>query len=285
MPNSKELFSELVNKIGLAESKDEIESMVYLLLENQLGLTRADVLGKKELENSGLPDWEEMILRINRQEPIQYILGEAEFYGRRFKVDPSVLIPRPETELIIDEVRKTYSRPGTKELSIVDIGTGSGCIAITLARELPDAKIYATDVSAAALMTAVENAERNSAAVEFILHNILSDELHLTGIDLVVSNPPYVTFAEKANMKKNVTDYEPPEALFVPDDDPFIFYSAIARVGKKILRPEGKVIVEINEKFGKGVSEVFLKEGYDSVSVVKDLAGKDRVISAVRPKI
>ena len=284
MANSKELFSELVNKIGLAESKDEIESLVYLLLENQLGLTRTDVLGKKELENTVLPDWEEIILRINRQEPIQYILGEAEFYGRKFKVDPSVLIPRPETELIIDEVGKTYLRPGAKEVSIVDMGTGSGCIAITLAKEWPNAKIYATDVSAAALMTAVENAERNGAAVEFIRHNILSDELHLTGIDLVVSNPPYVTLSEKASMKGNVTDYEPPEALFVPDDDPLIFYSAIAKVGKKILRPGGKVIVEINERFGNEVSNVYLKEGYNSVLVVKDLAGKDRVVSAVRPK-
>jgi len=285
MANSKELFGELVNKIGLAESKDEIESMVYLLLENQLGLTRADVLGKKELDDTGLPDWEEIILRINQQEPIQYILEETEFYGRKFKVDPSVLIPRPETELIIDEVRKTYSRDknGLQErggLAILDVGTGSGCIAITLVKELPDAKIYATDVSAAALMTAVENAERNSAAVEFIRHNILSDELHLKGIDLVVSNPPYVTLAEKGSMKKNVTDYEPPEALFVADDDPFIFYSAIAGVGKKILRPGGKVIVEINEKFGKEVSEVFLKAGYDSVLVRKDFAGKDRVVSA-----
>jgi len=176
-----------------------------------------------------------------------------------------------------------YGRPGQNGLTIVDIGTGSGCIAISLAKELPDAKVYATDVSAAALMTAVENAERNGAAVEFIRHNILSDELHLSGIDWVVSNPPYVTLAEKAGMKKNVTDYEPPEALFVPDVDPLIFYSAIAGVGKKILKPGGRVIVEINERFGKEVSKVFLKEGYDSVSVVKDLAGKDRVVSARRP--
>ncbi len=163
----------------------------------------------------------------------------------------------------------------------MDIGTGSGCIAITLAKELPKAKIYATDVSAAALLTAVENAKRNIAIVQFIRHNILSDRLQLKGIDIVVSNPPYVTLAEKTNMKKNVTDYEPPEALFVPDDDPFIFYSAIARVGKEVLRPGGKVIVEINERFGMGVSEVFLKEGYHSVLVRKDLAGKDRVVSAV----
>jgi len=281
MANSKELFSELVNKIRLPESKDEIESMVYILLENQLGLTRTDVLRKKNLGHAELPDWAEIILRINREEPIQYIVGEAAFYGRKFKVDPSVLIPRPETELIIGEVLRTYP-PEKKGLApaIVDIGTGSGCIAITLAKELPDAKVYATDVSAAALMTAVENAERNSAAAQFIRHDILSEELQMAGIDLVVSNPPYVTLDEKAGMKKNVTDYEPHEALFVPDNDPLIFYSAIARAGKKILRPGGKVIVEINERFGKEVWEVFLKDGYHSVLVVKDLAGKDRVLSA-----
>jgi len=281
MANSKELFRELVNKIQLAESKEEIESIVYLLLENQLGLTRTDVLTEKELGSADAPDWEEIISRINRQEPVQYILGEALFYGRKFKVNPSVLIPRPETELIIDEVIRAYPRSEEKALAIVDIGTGSGCIAITLAKELPKAKIYATDVSAAALLTAVENAKRNIAIVQFIRHNILSDRLQLKGIDIVVSNPPYVTLAEKTNMKKNVTDYEPPEALFVPDDDPFIFYSAIARVGKEVLRPGGKVIVEINERFGMGVSEVFLKEGYHSVLVRKDLAGKDRVVSAV----
>jgi len=282
MANSKELFRELVNKIQLPENKEEIESIVYFLLENQLGLTRTDVLAKKELENADAPDWAAIILRINRQEPIQYIVGEAVFYGRKFKVDPSVLIPRPETELIIDEVRKDHSYE-KKGLAILDVGTGSGCIAITLAKELPKAKIYATDVSAGALMTAVENAKRNRAAVEFIRHNLLSDELQLQGIDIVVSNPPYVTVAEKTSMKKNVTDYEPLEALFVPDDDPFIFYSAIARVGKKILRPGGKVIVEINEKFGMEVSEVFLKEGFSLVFVTKDFAGKDRIISACAP--
>jgi release factor glutamine methyltransferase len=278
MANSKELFRELVNKIQLAETKEEIETLVYLLLENQLGLTRTDVLTKKELKNAGAPDWEEIILRINRQEPIQYILGETVFYGRKFKVDPSVLIPRPETELIIDEVIRAF--PPRGELAIVDIGTGSGCIAITLAKELIRAKVYATDVSGAALMTAVENAKLNRAGIEFIRHNILSEELQLNGIDMVVSNPPYVTLAEKAGMKKNVVGFEPPEALFVPDDDPFIFYSAIARVAKRILRPNGRVIVEINEQFGKDVSGVFLKEGYSSVSVVKDFAGKDRVVSA-----
>ena len=280
MANSKELFRELVNKIQLPENNEEIESIVYFLLENQLGLTRTDVLAKKELENAHAPDWEEIISRINRQEPVQYILSEAVFYGRKFKVDPSVLIPRPETELIIDEVRMDHSQE-KKGLAILDVGTGSGCIAITLAKELPKAKIYATDVSAGALLTAVENAKRNRTAVEFIRHNILSDELQLKGIDIVVSNPPYVTLAEKAAMKKNVVEFEPPEALFVPDDDPFIFYSAIARVGKKILRPGGKVIVEINERFGTGVSEVFLKAGYHSVLVRKDFAGKDRLVSAV----
>jgi release factor glutamine methyltransferase len=280
MPNSKELFRELVNKIQLDESREEIESLAYLILEHQFGLTKSDTLGQKELT---LPDsafLDEIVARVNLQEPIQYILGKGEFYGRQFKVDPSVLIPRPETELIIELALRAFPLPTEREMAIVDIGTGSGCLAITLSKELPNARVYATDVSAAALMTAVENAKQNQAAVEFIRHNILSVDLPLSGIQLMVSNPPYVTQTEKNTMKLNVTDHEPPEALFVPDDDPLRFYSAIARTGKKILGPAGKVIVEINERFGKEVSALFSKEGYHSILVTKDFAGKDRVVMA-----
>jgi len=135
-------------------------------------------------------------------------------------------------------------------------------------------------LSAAALMTAVENAKLHGAAVEFMRQDILSDDLPLKGIDLLVSNPPYVTFAERADMDKNVKDYEPAEALFVSDDDPLIFYSALAQAGKKIVRPGGSIIVEINERFGKAVSDLFSSEGYHDIAVVKDFAGKDRVVSA-----
>src|SRR5260221_14445101 len=246
MANSKELSRELVNKIQLAESKDEIESMVYLLLENQLALTRSDVLTKKELEHDAFPDWTEIILRINRQEPIQYILGEAVFYGRKFKVNPSVLIPRPETELLIQEVVKQNSTSSR----ILDVGTGSGCIAITLKLEIPKAEVYGLDISTSALSVAKENANALKADVKFIQRDFLKD-FSTEPVDALVINPPYIKASEKESMRTNVLKYEPHLALFVSNDDPLLFYKAIALKSKTLLSPCGKIFVEINEQYGK----------------------------------
>ena len=279
MANSKELFSELVNKIRLDESREEVNSIVYLLMENQFGLTKTDVLSGKPLSNADPDQLEEMIFRINRHEPIQYILGEAWFYGRKFKVNPCVLIPRPETELIVKELTGNQFAPIAGG-SILDIGTGSGCLAITLAKELSNRKVVATDVSEEALTIAAENAKGNDASVEFIQHNILTEEFPLIGIEFIVSNPPYVTTTEKNIMKKNVLKYEPSLALFVSDQDPLIFYTAIAQKGTRLLIPGGKVMVEINEQFGREVSELFASEGYYDVLIRKDFAGKDRFVSA-----
>ena len=279
MTNSKELFSELVDKIRLDESREEVNSIVYLLMENQFGVTKTDVLSGKGLDNADQGKLEEIILRINRQEPVQYILGEAWFYGRKFKVNPSVLIPRQETELIVKELTGNQFVPVAGG-SILDIGTGSGCLAITLAKELSGRKVVATDVSPEALMIAEENAKLNNASVEFLHHNILAEEFPLIGIEFVVSNPPYVTDTERKRMKKNVLEHEPSLALFVSDHDPMIFYRAIAQKGKRILTQGGKVMVEINEQFGSEVSGLFAWEGYDDVLVWKDLAGKDRFVSA-----
>ncbi len=248
MANSKEVFSELVNKIRLDESKDEIEAIVYLLMEDRFRLTRTEILAGKEMSMPADGQLEEIVSRINLQEPIQYILGEAWFFGRRFKVNPSVLIPRPETE---EMVKKLISSAARQEGSILDIGTGSGCIAITLAKEMPEWKVSATDISEPSLMTARENANRYGAAVNFFRHNILSEEFPISGFDLVVSNPPYVTLGERIQMRENVGGFEPSLALFVSDEDPLLFYKAIARHAKQILRPGGKVTVEINERFGK----------------------------------
>ncbi len=279
MTNSKELFSRLVNKIVLNESKEEVKSIAFLLLENQFGLTKTDVLLGKALDNSDPAKLEEIILRINRQEPIQYILGEAWFYGRKFKVDADVLIPRPETELIVKELTGNQFIPQAGG-SILDIGTGSGCLAVTLARELPGRKVIATDVSGKALKIAMENAKRNKASVDFLHHNILVDDLSLIGIEFIVSNPPYITQAEKSKMKKNVLDYEPFIALFVPDEDPLVFYKAIAQKGRRILTSGGKIIVEINAQFGKETAQLFANEGYLDVLIKKDFASKDRFVLA-----
>ena len=220
----------------------------------------------------------EVISRINAEEPVQYILGSTYFYGRKFNVNPAVLIPRSETEILIEEVLKEIDpfSPGI----ILDIGTGSGCIGITLAKELPAKRVLAIDVSEGALKTASENAQQLGASVEFLKVNVLTDNLPALPLEVLVSNPPYVTDSESHTMKKNVLDYEPHLALFVPDHDPFVFYSMIARKGYASLTETGKVFVEINERYGDEVSDIFKDAGFNTIRMVKDLQGKNRIVSA-----
>lgn len=243
-------------------------------MRNYLGLSLTDILSEKEVENQ---DFSEIIMRVNHHEPLQYIFGEADFYGRKFKVSSSVLIPRPETELLIQEVLKQNFRAPR----ILDIGTGSGCIAITLKLEIPNSKIVALDVSENALTVAKKNSESLNANVEFFRQNFLQG-ISLGEFDLIVSNPPYVCASEKTSMDKNVLAFEPDQALFVPDEDPLLFYKAIALQSKTMLKSEGKIYVEINERFGKETKELFERSGFNSVQVIKDLDGKDRIVSAVK---
>ncbi len=282
MKNSKEIFRDLQQQITLKGDHDEIQSILYLITEDVLGLSRAEIVAEKSIL---LPDIQQkslsnIIKRVNAHEPIQYILGSTYFYGRKFKVNSSVLIPRPETELLIEEVLKEIDpfTPGT----ILDIGTGSGCIAITLAKELPEKRVLAVDISEDALAVAQENASNLNASVEFHKLNALTDVFPFPELDIIVSNPPYVTLSEKASMKKNVTEYEPHVALFVPDDDPMIFYNAITTKAFSLLKARGKVFVEINEKFGNSVAAVFRNAGFASTRIVKDLQGKDRIVMATK---
>jgi release factor glutamine methyltransferase len=221
---------------------------------------------------------ETIITRINRHEPIQYILGYAYFYGRKFKVSPAVLIPRPETELLIEEVLKEVNphTPG----SILDIGTGSGCISITLAKELPEKNILTLDVSDEALLIARENALNLNAPIEFYQVNALTEKFPCHDLEMIVSNPPYIAVDEKELMKKNVLDYEPHLALFVPDSDPLLFYRMIAEKGIRSLRKNGKLLVEINERFGVEVAAIFKEAGFNTVCIIKDLQQKDRIVLA-----
>ncbi len=279
MTNSKELFNDLVSQISLDEDKSEIQSIIYLLLEKKLGLNKTEILAGKEI--SVRPEiFDSFVLQINNHVPIQYIFGEAEFYGRPFKVSPSVLIPRPETELLISEIKNEVLKRKLPSLKILDIGTGSGCIAITLALEISHALVQATDISEGAIVVAEENAKELNASVNFNLHNILTEKILLGKFDLIVSNPPYISPEEKSAMKKNVLEYEPHLALFAPAEDPLAFYKAIALKCKSALIPNGSVWVEINEHFGKNVIEIFREHGYSSVRVIKDFDNKDRMVSA-----
>lgn len=279
MKNSKEIFRDLRQQITLKEDHDEIQSILYLIMLNVLGVSRADIISGKSilLNEPQQKKLEEIIKRTNKKEPIHYILEETYFYGRKFKVNSSVLIPRPETELLIEEVLKEVNpfTPGT----ILDIGTGSGCIAVTLAKELPAKRVLAIDVSDDALRIANENAQQLNATVEFYHTNALTEKLPQQ-IEILVSNPPYVSLSEKKSMKKNVLEYEPHLALFVPDNDPLVFYTMIAKKGYEALTDAGKVLVEINERFGEEVSTVFSDVGFKNVRIVKDLQGKNRIVTA-----
>jgi release factor glutamine methyltransferase len=227
-----------------------------------------------------------VIERIRHQEPIQYILGEAPFMDRDFEVNPAVLIPRPETEELVALILKETLQENTKtNLQILDIGTGSGCIAITLAKELPDAQVDGLDVSRQALEVAQRNAIRWQANVNWIEMDILRDSLPNKKWNILVSNPPYVCCSEKKFMHKRVLAYEPPEAIFVPDENPLLFYERIIHLGAIYLQPTGKLYLEINENFGPKLANLLASYQFDDIQVGKDLQRKDRWITALAPKI
>lgn len=281
MINSKDLFRDLRKRITLALDASETESILYRVLEEVSGITRSDIISQKAVSLTAreISALDSIIDRINTSEPVQYILGKADFFGREFLVNTSVLIPRPETELLVEEVLTHASNTSGK---ILDIGTGSGCIAVTLSRELPKADVYAFDISEEALQTARSNAARLNANVTFQQVDILKDEIMLRDLDCIVSNPPYVAVSERDSMHDNVLNYEPHLALFVPDNDPLIFYKIIATKGKEALKSGGRLVVEINERFGKEVCAVFAGAGLSDVRIIKDLQNKDRIVSAVK---
>ena len=218
--------------------------------------------------------------RLLINEPIQYILGYDEFFGLKIITKPGVLIPRPETEELIYALAEKYS--AQSELNILDAGTGSGCIALALAKQFPKAQIYACDIADEALQIAKENAERLNLLVRFFKADLLnpSELFPPSKYDIIVSNPPYVRESEKALMQKNVLDFEPEHALFVSDDNPLIFYKALGDIAQKYLKPEGLLAVEINEFLGKETKAVLLSRGAHKVEILKDIHEKQRFILA-----
>ena len=257
----------------------EAESLVYWLLEHHLGMKRVDVMllvKEEELSPALIADFE----RLKTGEPIQYILGYGPFYGREFMVGPDTLIPRNETEELVHLIIKENPMPGLK---IMDIGTGTGCIPITLALDMKAPEVYGLDISEAALQIAKRNAERLFANVKFELCDILLQTPPISDLDILVSNPPYVPESDKEQMHENVLAHEPWIALFVPDQDPLLFYRVIGEKGKQMLRPGGKIYFEIYEGYAKEVAALLAEIGYESVKILQDLNGKDRMISAKLP--
>jgi release factor glutamine methyltransferase len=280
MKNSKTLFQELTSKILPQQSREESAAMAYIILEELFNLSRTDILSEHPipLTSGSGQKISDIIQRLNAHEPLQYILGKAHFFGRTFKVNRSVLIPRPETELLVHVVQHFAGKREPLKTIILDIGTGSGCIAVTLSRELPHAGVYASDISTEALETARENALTHHASVHFMHHDILKQQLPFQMFDVVVSNPPYVTEKEQKNMERNVLDHEPHLALFVPDNDPLIFYNAILTKAAQALVRHGLLAVEINENFGNEVRALFEAHGFADVGIIKDVSSKDRVV-------
>lgn len=260
-------------------SGGEIESLTFLIFEKLKGYSRTQYLLAKEeqLSEEELTRIEEMVTRLKNHEPIQYILGETEFYGLPFYSVPGVLIPRPETEELVQWIIQENQLPAP---AILDIGTGTGCIAISLRKNIPQAKVLACDISPVCIETARRNSDLNSAGISVIEYNILTriPEAGFPELDLIVSNPPYVRENEKIQMEKNVLAYEPELALFVPDEDPLLFYRQIADFARTHLKKEGRLYVEINEAFGQECVAMLRETGFSDVKLKKDIHGKDRMI-------
>jgi release factor glutamine methyltransferase len=221
---------------------------------------------------------EEMIEDLKKYRPVQYITGETEFYGLRFKVDENVLIPRPETEELVEWIIKEEKPQAGYKL--LDIGTGSGCIAVALAKYLPAAEIFALDIADKALDIAKQNAKQNQVSVHFFRYDILADEPFNLTFDCVVSNPPYITQKEKTAIAKNVLDYEPHQALFVPDENPLLFYERIAGFARKHLKENGSLYFETSSLHGRASAKLLEEKKFKSVKLLKDISGNDRIIIA-----
>ena len=262
--------------------ESEIHSFSQLMIEKVTGFSRTEIIVNKNTHFSveQQHEIESFIEKLKNFVPIQYILGETEFYGLTFRVNNSVLIPRPETEELVDWIRNENDRRET--LSILDIGTGSGCIAISLKHEFSNAVVDAFDISDQALITAQSNAYCNNLEVNFEKVDILNAPNFDRKWDIIVSNPPYVLENEKVTIHRNVLDNEPHLALFVPDNDPLLFYRNIARFALRQLKPGGRLYFEINREYGNATVDLLAVCGYTDVVVRKDISGNDRMIRGKR---
>ena len=275
----------------------EARSIVLMLCEEVLGTENYTHIVEPEfkIDDKKLPELEAAMERLKKMEPVQYVLGHTEFYGRTFKVDPAVQIPRPETELLCRDAIKLGMRvyrmrspdgKNAEPVRILDLCTGSGCIAWTMALSIPGSRVTAVDISDAALEVAAgqdfasELKSKETFRPEFIKADVLDSEqeIELGPFDMVLSNPPYIMESEKEDMRRNVLEYEPESALFVPDDDPLLFYRAIARWSQRFMSPNGVGLSEVNESLARQTETVFKAAGYAHTEIVRDLSDKNRYI-------
>lgn len=259
----------------------EIKSFTKIIFTEVFHLNMLDIYMSKDINLSAnqLRELDEILARLQKYEPIQYIVGCETFFGLSFHVTPAVLIPRPETEELVSLIIKENADYPAR---ILDIGTGSGCIAISLSKNLPQSKVSSWDVSEEALLVARKNNKELGASVSLNQVDILEYQPNGELFDVIVSNPPYVTVSERVDMEANVLHWEPSLALFVPDEDPLLFYRKIAETGLRLLTPNGKIYFEINQAFGKETADLLLGLGYRNAEIVKDIFGKDRIVKAIR---
>ncbi len=288
LKNYKTIFLQALSSLY---DEKEIKSFFYLTLEKLHQKKRIDLALQPDLamDETQLAQWETVLTELKTYKPIQYILGETEFYGLPFLVNENVLIPRPETEELVQLILVESQKSKVESFKILDIGTGSGCIPISLKKNLPSAEVFAIDVSKNALEVAQKNAEINGVEVNFTEANILlTDSLALpthnsqltTLFDIIVSNPPYVRNLEKAEINSNVLEFEPHLALFVEDNDALLFYRKITELAKNHLSENGKLYFEINQYLGKETVALVESYGFKNVQLLKDIYGNDRMISA-----
>ena len=264
---------------------DEANAMILILLEHYFNITRIKMALEPELRlsESEMLTFHFAVKDLLKNKPIQYIIGETEFCDLKFKVNENVLIPRPETSELVMKIINSQQPTANSQQLILDIGTGSGCIAISLAKQIPNSKVYALDISEKALEVAKGNAINNDTDVTFIHDDILNLKNNRdTKFDIIVSNPPYVRELEKAEMRDNVLDWEPHNALFVSDSDPLIFYRNILEFAKTYLNQDGEIWFEINEYLGKEMTDLCKEYGFSDVEIFKDFRGKERALKTTR---
>lgn len=276
----KEYIKEIRNKLTPLYGEGEAKAMTRLIFHSLKGWNVTDMIIHEGDTVSDYIDGKikEILKRLLNHEPIQYILGEAYFYGMNLEVDRSTLIPRPETEELVDMIVKRWNRQN--DLRVLDIGTGSGAIAIALSRNLPFSKVSALDISEGALKIAESNAKKLKADINFIHDDVFNYSPSADSFDIIVSNPPYIDESEKADMERNVLDYEPHSALFVPDSNPLIFYSRIIEIASVALHRGGMLYFEINPRHSQDLVMLLRHEGFSDVEIHQDIAGKERFISA-----
>lgn len=281
----KDIVNHYTDKITAIYGKEEASQLIWILTEHFFGVDRMKLARNPELRitESEMLTIHFAVKELSNHKPVQYITGETEFYGCKFLLNKNVLIPRPETEQMVQNIVDLVSDNQAIK-SIIDLGTGSGCIAVSLAKHLPNCQIYACDISSSALELAGSNSQLNGTDVQFLNFNLLdmSDLERLPVVDMIVSNPPYVTEKEKSLMKPNVLEYEPHLALFVPDEDPLLFYRQIALLAQKKLKPGGYMMLEINEMYGNELLDLFESFRFTETKVLKDFHGKDRFIFSVK---